>query len=334
MPRVSWFSRALLTGLCVVVPARGDEAPEAAKIRIAAQEFDAGRRAYLQQDYESASVHFENADRDSPSIEALRLAIRARKEGGFAARAATHAEQALKRYPTDQATVTLAQSVLEELRPGLYKLQVKCEPACGLVVDDKSMFDQQSVEQVVYLQPGHHSVAATWTQGRGRAVGIEAEKGRGQLIVFKPTELEPPPATSAAAPAPTRPTEPPPPPPKASGLPPAVFIVGAGVTAVLTGVTIWSGLDTRNNPGRSTVELACADKGDSCPEYQDGLSRQKRTNILLGTTIGVGVVTGVVALFTRWGDGKVQGSSQQGGFRVEPTIGWREGIQAGAIGRF
>ena len=143
MNRFWWFG-TLAAALCLAAPSHADDAGEAAKIRIAAQEFDAGRRAYMQQDYESAAVHFENADRDAPSLEALRLAIRARKEGGFGPRAATLAEQALRRYPGDQATADFAKSVIAELSASLFKLRVQCNPACGLVIDDKALFEEQS----------------------------------------------------------------------------------------------------------------------------------------------------------------------------------------------
>lgn len=331
MSRVSWPASAVLLVACVVGPAMADDAAEAAKIRIAAEEFDAGRRAYLQKDFEGAAEHFENADRDAPSVEALRLAIRARKEGGFGARAATLSELALRRYPTDEATVTLARAVIDEVRPNLFRLRVQCSPACGLVVDDKAAYGGHSAEQVVYLEPGQHSVSATWTQGRGRAIRVHGDKGREQVLALKPAEMLAPVASGSASAVPS-----PLPPPKreASGLPPYVFYAGLGVTAVLAGVTIWSGIDAKNNPGRDTVETACVNLGESCPEYQDGLSRQRRTNYLLGTTIGVAAVTGVLAAFTSWAGGSEAEGGSKASTRMQPTVGWTGGLQLGATGRF
>ncbi len=339
MSRISWSARAVLLIACAVGPAMADEAAEAAKIRIAAEEFDAGRRAYLQKDFEGAAEHFENADRDAPSMEALRLAIRARKEGGFAARAATLAELALRRYPKDEATVTLARGVIDDARQQLFRIRVHCSPACGLVVDDKATYGDPSTEQIVYLEPGEHSVSASWTEGRGRAIKVKGDKGREQVLSLRPAEMLPPiasgaPSATATATATVPPT--PPPPPPSGGLPPYVFYAGLGVTAVLTGVTIWSGIDTKNNPGRDAVEAACVNQGESCPEYQDGLSSQKRTNILLGTTLGVAAVTGVIAAFTSWSGGS-GGETESGGRArsgVQPVVGWSGGLQLGATGRF
>ena len=335
MSRFSWSARAVLLIACAVGPAMADEAAEAAKIRIAAEEFDAGRRAYLQKDFEGAAEHFENADRDAPSMEALRLAIRARKEGGFAARAATLAELALRRYPKDEATVTLARGVIDDARQQLFRIRVHCAPACGLVVDDKATYGDPSTEQIVYLEPGEHSVSASWTEGRGRAIKVKGDKGREQVLSLRPAEMLPPIASGATSAIATSSAPPPPPPPPPSGgLPPYVFYAGLGVTAVLTGVTIWSGLDTKNNPGRDKVETACVNLGESCPEYQDGLDRQRRTNILLGTTIGVAAVTGVLAAFTSWGGGTEGEANNKASARVQPSVGWAGGLQLGATGRF
>jgi hypothetical protein len=110
--------------------------------------------------------------------------------------------------------------------------------------------------------------------------------------------------------------------------------VGLGATVVLAGVTVWSGLDTRNNPGRDTVERECVNLGESCPAYQDGLSRQRRTNILLGTTIGIGVLTGVISALTRWGGTKEARPAPTTGWKITPSVGWNGGVQAGAVGRF
>ncbi len=79
-----------------------------------------------------------------------------------------------------------------------------------------------------------------------------------------------------------------------------MFITGLVVTAGLGGVTIWSGIDTMNNPGTAAVKAGCAGKGVSCPLYQQGLASQTRTNVLIGATAGAAAVTIVLAVFTKW----------------------------------
>jgi len=86
--------------------------PDADRLKAAAEEFDNGRRAYKVKDFENAAAYFESADRDAPSPEALRSAIRARKEAGQVSRAATLAALALARYPADKAIGDYAHQVL------------------------------------------------------------------------------------------------------------------------------------------------------------------------------------------------------------------------------
>lgn len=85
------------------------------------------------------------------------------------------------------------------------------------------------------------------------------------------------------------------------GADPLVFWSGVGLTGVLVGVSTWSGIDTLQNPGTDTVVAKCVGLGESCPEYQEGLRNQQRTNILWGVTGGVGVITALIgALWTDW----------------------------------
>jgi hypothetical protein len=60
----------------------------------------------------------------------------------------------------------------------------------------------------------------------------------------------------------------------------------------LGAVTVWSGLDV----------LKAHDNydGTSREQYDEGLEKQRRTNILIGATAVAGVATGVIAVFTQW----------------------------------
>jgi hypothetical protein len=118
---------------------------------------------------------------------------------------------------------------------------------------------------------------------------------------------------------------------------PAVFFVGAGLTVVAAGVTVWSGIDTQNSPGTDRVREECAGKGTDCPLYQDGLAKERRTNVLIGVSAGLGVVTGVVgAFFTDWsgGDSKEAARKRSVAARVEPWVGLGPATTVGARGRF
>jgi hypothetical protein len=131
---------------------------------------------------------------------------------------------------------------------------------------------------------------------------------------------------------------------KWSGLPPAVFFIGAGLTVVAGGITIWSGIDTVNNPGADKVKAACANQEPNCNSlYSEGVGKQDRTNALIGVTAGLGVVTVLVgALATDWSGGKsraTQASAQARGKSLPPRVAvapWAsfEGGGLQASGRF
>jgi hypothetical protein len=127
----------------------------------------------------------------------------------------------------------------------------------------------------------------------------------------------------------------------AGGWSPTVFWVSASLTAVSGVVTVWSGLDTQNNPGADTVKEKCKGLGEDCPEYQDGLKSQKRTNILLGVTGGLAVFTVVSAILTDWSEAPTQESAlgkhkprATTAWAVEPWLSVGENNAVGAMGRF
>jgi hypothetical protein len=69
-----------------------------------------------------------------------------------------------------------------------------------------------------------------------------------------------------------------------------VVWIGGAITVAAGAATIWSGLDTLAQR-RSFYDDPSQEKLD------DGRDKQTRTNILLGATIGVGVLTAAAAIF-------------------------------------
>jgi hypothetical protein len=300
------------------------------RVKAAAEEFDAGRRAFTAKDYSSAADHFENAAHDVPSPEAIRLAIRARKMAKQDARMATLAAAAMSRYADNKETVALARQMLSQVRAKLHKVDVTCEPACTLVVDGRVTPWGESETATVFLEPGEHKLAAGWSAGRTESSTVSARATGASETAFKAPPLPPPPPAPSAAPPP-----PPPPPPPAHKLPTTVFYLAAGATALVGGVTAWSAIDMTSDPGKDKVRADCAGKGESCPTYQDALSAQRRTNILLGVTSGLAVTTAVVGVFfTRWGSSPSAPSQERSG-RLSPALSVGQGgVYLGASGRF
>ena len=268
------------------------EPPSAERIKAAAEEFDLGRRAYLAKEFEQAAGHFENAFRDAPSKETLRLAIRARRDAKQPARAATLAAVAQEQYGTDAPTAQLASETLAETAPELAEYVVACSVPCTIAADGRVVSESDALRHRVFLDAGAHHLGVSFQQGGSVTKHVESSKGTSTPLAFEP----PPQVLPPSKPAPREPL-----PIADKPLAPVVFFFGAGVTAALGAATIASGIATENDPGPETVRRECAGRGESCARYQEGQDAEMRTNVLLGVTIGAALATGVMGLFfTRW----------------------------------
>lgn len=281
--------------------------PDAARVRTAAEQFDAGVAAFKAKDFDTAASHFEAADAAVATPKALRQAIRARMEAGQTSRAATLAALALDRYGSDEATAKLSRETMEKLGPKLQKVNVSCVSPCVLAIGVRSVPGEAATRWTVYLDPGKETLSASFFGGVSSAAREITGKAGGSVDVrFEPEEKKAAPAVVVPVPsAPPPRTDTPPEPPKEEpapkGISPAFFGVALAVTAGLGGTTIWSGIDTINNPGAEAVKKACQTNSPDCQTLNDqGVAHQRRTNILIGATAGAGAVTIILAIFTRW----------------------------------
>ena len=332
---------ALLLG--AATPAFADKAPDAAQMRQAAEQFDAGVIAYKLKDFEGAAARFEAADAAVPGAKTLRQALRARMEAGQGARAATLAAQALDRYPGDDATVKLAKDTIEKVAPLVQKLNISCASPCVLALGASSVPGESSTRWVVFVDPGKIRVGASFFGGASSAPQeITATAGKTSEFRFEPEEKKaatkpvvvvPVPDADSPSVADDASPEIPPSdtvPKKSSGIHPAAFIVAGVATLGLGGVTIWSGLDTKNNPGADVVKARCVGLGETCPEYLEGRKKQARTNIFIGATAGTAAITVVLAILTNW-----HGNKRAPAPAAEPTASITDhGAVLGAVGTF
>lgn len=301
------------------------------RLAVATEAFDEGTRLFKAKNYEAAAAQFETAERFAPSAASLANAIRARRAAHHLARAATHSAQALARYPSHQAIVDLARQVLAVADRELYRAEVACVPDCTLVVDEKVAAVDPVSNYVLYLDPGPHTVVASWGSKRRKTQTVTAVRAGLHALAFEaPPEVAVPPVPPPVVERGTVPSPPPdavPSQPAPSGLPPWVFFASVGATAALAGVTVWSGLDTQQSPGADAVTKACAAGLASCDQlYEDGRSRQLRTNILIGASAGVATVTALVGIFwTNW-----KGSTSS----ITPTVGLGHQTTVGVLGHF
>ena len=333
---------AMVLAITVVAGAQ-DSAPTAEQIKAAAAEFDQGRQAFRAKNYAEAAEHFEAADRHAPSAKTLELAIRSRAQAGQLDRAATLAALGLARNPDDPGIKDAAGPVLKRAKTELYRVDVHCNTPCDLVVGTKLVYGKASTEKTVYVKPGGYELRAGWSGGRNASHKVTATAGGQTEVSFKEPPKPPPTKTKGipagggvsggTGPGDQGVTT------KHGGLSPLVFWIGTGLTVAAGGVTIWSGIDTTNNPGADAVRNACQSGASNCQTlYNDGRSRQTRTNILAGVTAGLGVVTIVVGAFaTDWSGGPPEKDTKKkaaGGLDVQPWVSVGNGATLGATGRF
>jgi hypothetical protein len=312
--------------------------PTPAELRAAAEAFDRGREAYKEEKFAEAAEQFERADASAPSATALSLAIKARDKAGDLDRAGTLSALALERYPDDPEVQKLAPEVLGRAGADLFELHISCVEPCELADGTKIVHGAAAKQRTVFLSEGSHSIRAGFIDGRTQSKPIEATAGGSGQLAFEGPEAkvaEPskePEAEDVVAPQP-EPTKDEP--KKAGGLSPIVFYAGLGATVVAGGITIWSGVDTVNNPGVERVKAECAPNDETCPAYKTGRAKQLRTNVLIGVTATLGVATGVLAAIgVNWGGSKASTTEDAKRIRVEPWVAVGDGASVGARGTF
>ena len=319
--------------------------PTPAQVRTAAEAFDRGREAYKSEEYVEAAEQFESADANAPSAAALELAIRARDKAGQLDRAATLAALALVRHPDDANIQKVAPGIVQRAKSDLFELDIKCDDPCDVTVAGKLAPGRRSTERTVFVGPGKYSVRAGWSGDRSLSKQVEATKGAsGELDFQAPAAAAPvaqdaanggTPASASDKPAEDNGQQ------KSGPLPPPVFWVGVGLTAVVGGITVWSGIDTQNNPGPDKVRSECQANASDCQSlYNQGLDKQRRTNILIGTTAVLGVGSAVIGAFlTDWSGKKKSEPAPEAarldrGFSIQPWVSVGGGASVGALGRF
>lgn len=298
---------AAILSLCGVVlfVLRADAQPDAEAVRRAADAFDAGSQAYRNGQFELAASQFEAADRAVASARALRMAVRSRQKAGHAARAATLAAEAAARYPDDRKTTQLAYQTISAEEDRLHRLEVTCMSPCVLAVGERSVVGSARTNWVVFVYPGEVAISASFDAGGTDRQVLTASAGLSNALRFQSRGADDAaPLGAARAPAGD-------PQPSddhdgdaSSGSwieSPAVAIALGIATLGVAGVTIWSGVDTVENPGADAVREQCVGQGTDCPAYRDGAAKQLRTNVLIGASGGLALLTGVFAVFvTDW----------------------------------
>ncbi|MET0341780.1 MAG: hypothetical protein ABW252_12320 [Polyangiales bacterium] len=291
------------------LPASGASADDAARedkrVVAAAKAFNHAQEAALSGDHARAAELFELADRIAPTPEALRSATRARLHAGELASSAGHAEELLRRYPSDEDSRELASQVLGRARPELTRYRLQCETPCTVVIDGLAVGLAPLKSQILYATPGSHEFEVSFEDGRERSMRLSG--GRGEALSIR---VQPPPPDKGPPPsAPTTKenssgqlaeaetdTEAQPRAVRRRGLSSAWFWSAASLTAVAGGVALWSGLDllearddfeNRTDPTRA--------------EFERGERKDLRTTALIATSATLAASTLALGFFTDFG---------------------------------
>jgi hypothetical protein len=267
----------------------------------AADAYDQGTSAYLSERYELAAHWFERAYRLVPTSTALLQAVRAHHKAGNSMRAANLALQLRDEYSSDGGAKQVTDAVIGSVKPSYVLVKAECEKECtleldGALIQHTTFFVAPDVE---------HSLKAAYDDGE-TSTFVQGAAGDVKKVTL---------ATPAA----------PPPPP----VPRWAFFSSLGATVALGAVTVWSGVDA--NKGVSGYESAARtanspginNGGSPTPQEQaqalleEGRSKERRTNILIGVTAGMAATTAVLGVFTNWKGESREAASK----RIEPAIG-------------
>jgi hypothetical protein len=301
-PHVTFFA------CCAALAALGvTKVGFAQDLAAAANAFSRAQKAELAGDHDSAAELYELADSLAPTPEALRSALRARRAAGQLGTAALDAEKLINRYPDDRRSRELADATLEEAKKKLMRLEVKCHPrACGVVLDNAAASADTSELQVIYVEAGDHRVIAAFGQDRSDPQVVHGKAGDHVSLTFN----APPERHLIGGPAGAGGNA------RAGalgsadrgvvtgggGLPVWVFAVGAVATVGLGATTIWSAVDVLQANSTYEHNITTPPPGyNATAAYNDGRTREMRTNFLVGATVVAAVSTTVIGVFTRWG---------------------------------
>jgi hypothetical protein len=297
------FLVAFALGVALPAPAHaGDPAPPTDPLAA----FLEGEKAFEHGDYLDAARAFEAAYRASPHPDVLWNAARAWDHAGEPARAANLYARYLEEAPAGARDRDSAIQDLARLSAKLGRLDVVATGLGDVGVDDQPLRGAR-----LYVTPGAHvvrgragdrAVVKTVTVAAGDAVSVA-------LVDPPPAEPEkaaPPPTVilvPVATPAPAQP------PRLLSRWQRVTVAAGAALTAASGAALIWSGVDT--------LQARSAFDHEATPQaLDDGRARQARTNVLIGTTAGLGALTvGATIVFAALGRAEVQARA---GLAVDP----------------
>ena len=260
---------------------------------LAQEEFALGRQAFANGDFRRAGEAFEEAYRRKPHYAPLWNAARSWQRAGEFARAANLYARYLREAPADARERGAAADSLRELASRLGKIVVRGDDVTEARVDGSEVAPEGA-----FVAPGEHVVTGKVGASTARQAVMIAPSQELSVVLDASARPGPAASPSTAPPEPRREAD------RASAsqdgvhLPWTVFAAGAALTAVGIGLTAWSGVDTLDQRHRfnGLVSTNAATQED----LDAGKAAQLRTNVLLGATALVAVLTVASAFFVEW----------------------------------
>lgn len=245
--------------------------------------YDDAAKAYEARDFKRAAEGFAKADALAPNALALKLALAAAVQADDPVLAEELAVRAESRDASADVQ-EMARNAHRLAKGRVGKIEIACAaPSAPCVAQIGARELRHGQTAIAARGP----VTVTFTSAGGKTttetVIVAADTTtRANEPAFAPAKIE-------------RLEHPADRPRARSGLDPAFVWIGAGLTVALAGVTVVSGLDA-NARHDDFVAARTTSSRDT------GQAAELRTNVLLGSTIVVAAVTGVIGLwFTRWG---------------------------------
>jgi hypothetical protein len=266
-----WRGPAFLAAIALTLVVHGASAAPSAT-DLAKEAYDRGTAAYEAKDYRLAAREFAHADELAPNPVALQAALDAAVLADdpllgmdLADRAAREGGTTALHAAADAARLRFADRV--------GTIVVRCSPAsCAPTVDGTPLL---ATTPRRVLAGAHEVVVAFDERASVRRSVMVHGKSVSEVVADR----------SAS-----------------SGLSPTWFFVGASATAVLSGLTIASAIDTKNKHDDLGTRNCSAVLAEGCTDLANrGISAQNRTNVLLGVTAAMGIGTALTGIFfTRW----------------------------------
>jgi len=241
------------------------------------------------------------------------------------------AQLGLETYPNSERLKKIAAPLVDKGRAEMLQVSVECNEPCSLLDGTRIVHGPAAARRTIFLTPGEHTVHAGWSDERTVAQNVNGGAGESASLSFTAPPIPVKETSSATTTGPAA---------QDHGaesttrtLNPLYFYIGAGATAVLGGVLIWSGIDTVNNPGAEKVRQAYQTNAKNADAlYNQGRDAQLRTNLLIAATGVVGAATAVIGIFFTDFTGKQKKTEDTA--KVTPWVSYNSGVAAGAMGRF